>query len=149
MVTLVAVALGVLLGIRGPVAHAEGASCIDHQFLPGKSVSLPYLQGTLTATVWARYNSYNGSYCEQAWAHSKVVEPLGAPKGILYAELQDCAGNIIDWQTVHTNGGGATPQTYTVDSGKYDLGCARAYASFVPDNWWTSRSVITDPVGVQ
>ncbi len=133
IVALLALLLGVVVGIRGPIAHAEPVACYDHVLYTSYDYALPDSSGDFFATFYASYRSNDRSYCGHTWARAFLYEAgdSGAPWGILYAYLYDCNNHLIAKNYIAVRGGGPDGQIYEVATSKPYLECGYARAIFV------------------
>jgi hypothetical protein len=132
-------ALGVVAGVRGPVAHADAKTCYIHQ-VEHNYVNLPNNWGRLDVYLWAKYSYYDGSYCGATWAEAKLHENpnVNAPWGKVYAILQNCNYTTQTSASVAVRGGGTVGQDYVQNTAAIYLTCGRATSDFIPVSGGTS-----------
>jgi hypothetical protein len=144
IVALLAVALGIGLGMRGPVAHADPKTCYIHQ-VDHNHVDLPNGWGRLDVYLWAKYSYYDGSYCGATWAEAKLHENpnVNAPWGTVYAILQNCNYTTQKSASLPVRGGGTTGEDYVKNTDAIYLTCGRGAAEFDLESGDTSYWVAT------
>ena len=146
IVALLALVLGVGLGLRGPIAHAEPAcyqSTVD-------SATKYFTIGVnkLKADFVASYHSADGSYCGHTWAMATLFLGPGQAGGQLRIKLLDCAGRVITEEIIHDTGGGGDPSghghTYYLQTTTPYLTCGAAWADFYRSSSHYTASTAAD-----
>ncbi|HEX3273060.1 MAG TPA: hypothetical protein VHR15_20610 [Ktedonobacterales bacterium] len=134
LVALLALTLGIGLGVRAHTAHAEVSACYTKQIAHAPIIGhkqLPNGWGTLDLYIWAKYRTSDDSYCGQSWAEAKVVAQPGCPVGNLNVNLYDSAGTLVTSGHLPVNGGGGSlPQTYAANTGNVYLRSGHAWGQF-------------------
>lgn len=106
VVAVLSLALGVALGVGGPVAHAEAASvhdttismitpntpvgCLAYQIGHGGPLTLPNGWGSLEVFLYAAYDPDSNLSCHDQWAMAQLILHHGAPQGTLTSSVSDC-----------------------------------------------------------
>jgi hypothetical protein len=132
VVVLLALSLGSIIGMRGPVAHAEPISCSAHAIgYTGKWNNAAGINGYVEGWLYAWYSTYDGSYCGYMTARAHAHLNVGSPWAYMDAVVDDCSGNYkTSTSSVYLTGGGASGYEYwTTMTSHVSQGCGRGLAS--------------------
>src|SRR5262249_1819072 len=99
--------------VRAPVSHADPSPCyvkqIGHTY---ESLNMEII-GNLEVWLYARYKSFDGSYCGTMFARAVLYLNPGAPWGHLWVAVHNCAsGAVLVSAQRSVNGGGDHGTTY-------------------------------------
>ena len=127
--------VGGIVGMRGPVAHAEPISCSAHQIGATGRVNLSGrgFSGYAEGWLYGYYSTYNGSYCGYMTAKSQAHLNPGSAWGTLRATVYDCSSHIKA-QTpgkALQGGGSGGLDYYTVNTSNVYQNCGLGFASVI------------------